>query len=199
MGGGASCEARARGWPAAQRAPAQRAVQLYRDPGVLCARGAHASMEDHRLTEEIAHEGGGGLFVERARRANLLDAPAVHHRDAVGEAERLDLVVGDEEHGDAEAALEELDFHAHLLTELRVEIAERLVEEEEIRLVDEGAAEGEALHLPAAQERARPLAEPAEADQVEDAFDLLAEDGPRRTAEAEGVGDVLYLYQVGHH
>src|SRR5499425_328116 len=188
MGGGASCEARARGWPAAQRAPAQRAVQLYRDPGIRCARGAHASLEDHRLTEEIAHEGGGGLFVERTRRADLLDASAVHQRDAIGEAERLDLIVSDEEHGDAEATLEELDLRAHLLAELRVEVAERLVEEEEIRLVDEGPAEGEALHLSAAQERARPFAEPAEADQVEDAFDLLAEDRARRPAEAEGVG-----------
>src|SRR5262249_57328015 len=110
---------------------------------------AHASLEDHRLAEKVAHEGRGGLLVQTAWRPDLLDAPAVHYRDAVGEAERFDLIVGDEEHGDAETALEELDLPAHLFTKLRVQVAEGLVEQEQVRLVHEGAAKGETLHLPA--------------------------------------------------
>src|SRR4029434_5630680 len=128
---------------------------------------ANLTLEDLRLAQEVPHEGGDRLFVETARRADLLHATAMHHRDAVGEAEGLDLIVGDEEHGDAEAALEELHLHPHLLAQLRVEIAERLVEEEEIGLVHEGAAEGEALHLAAAQESAGPSLHAAQAHELE--------------------------------
>jgi hypothetical protein len=39
------------------------------------------------------------MVVEIARRAHLIDVAALHDGDAVGEAERLDLVVGDEEDG----------------------------------------------------------------------------------------------------
>jgi hypothetical protein len=72
-------------------------------------------VEDHRLAEEVPHEGGRRLFIETAWRPDLLHASLVHHRDAVGEAESLDLIMRDEEHGDAEAALEELHLYPHLL------------------------------------------------------------------------------------
>ena len=44
--------------------------------------------------------GRGGIDLDR--RADLLDAAAVHDDDAVGERHRLDLVVGDVDGGDAE-------------------------------------------------------------------------------------------------
>ena len=142
---------------AGQRAARERPVQLHRrrrSSGVRARR--HAPAQDHRLAEEVADERGGGLLVEARAAAHLLDAAALHDRDAVGEAERLDLVVGDEEDGDAEAALQELQLDAHLLAQLGVEVAERLVEQQQIRLVDERAAEREALLLAAAEQRGRP-------------------------------------------
>src|SRR5262249_39494380 len=72
-----------------------------------------------------------------------------------------------------------------------VSAAEGRVEEGQARLEDEGAAEGEALHLSAAQRGAGSLAEPAEPDQVEDAGDLVANHRARGAAELKRVGHVL--------
>src|SRR5262249_15736216 len=159
----------------------------------LSARGAHASLEDHRLAEKVAHEGRGGLLVQTAWRPDLLDASAVHHRDAVGEAERFDLIVGDEEDGDAETAPEEFALAppASPRAGWGVRGGEGRGGGERAGRVDGGGAQGEALHLPPAQQRARPLAEPAEPDQVEDAGDLVANHRARNAAELERVGHVL--------
>ena len=153
-------------------------------------RGGHAPSEDHRLAEEVAHEGRRRPLVQVPRRPHLLDPPPVHHRDAVGEAERLDLVVGDEQHGDAEPPLEDLHLDAHLLAELGVEVAERLVEEQDVRLVDQRPAEREPLHLPAAQERGRPRLVPGEPDQVEHPGHLVLDDGALGPAQLERVRNV---------
>ncbi len=70
--------------------------------------------------------------------------------------------------------LDPLQLELHLLAELHVERAERLVEEQRGRPVDEGAREGDPLLL-AARELARAAAtEPFEADHAQDLVDPLA-------------------------
>ena len=96
----------------------------------------------------------------------------------------------DEEDGDAEPALEQLELHAHLLTQLRIEVAEGLVQQQQIRLVDERAAEREALHLPAAEQRGRPLLQSREPDELEDARNPLTNFGTLHAAQLQRVGDV---------
>ena len=55
-----------------------------------------------RRADEAGDEEVGGMVVEIERRADLLDHAGAQHDDAVGERHRLDLVVGDEDHGRAE-------------------------------------------------------------------------------------------------
>ena len=55
----------------------------------------------------------------------------------------------DVEEGHAELVLERLQEHLHLLAQLQVERAERLVEEQHLRLVDDRARERDALALAA--------------------------------------------------
>ena len=94
----------------------------------------------------------------------------VEDGDAVGHRQRLALVVGDEDEGDAERPLQALQFLLHLLAQLQVERAERFVEQQHLRLVDEGAGERHALAL-AAGELARPaLAVARQLDQGERLF-----------------------------
>ena len=81
--------------------------------------------------------------------------PCVEHGDAVGHRQGLALVVGDEDEGEAERALQALQLALHLLAQLEVERAERLVEEEHLGPDDEGAGERDALAL-AAGELGRP-------------------------------------------
>ena len=101
------------------------------------------------------HEAGGGLLVDLAGRADLLDAAVVEHRDPVREGQRLLLVVGHEEERDADVALDRLELDLHLLAQLEVEGAERLVEQQHLGPVDQRAGEGHALPL-AAGERPGP-------------------------------------------
>ncbi len=81
----------------------------------------------------------------------LLDPAGVHHRDAVRQRERLGLRVGDEHERDADVALQADQLDLHLLAQLRVERAERLVEQQQARPVDESARERDPLLLAAGQ------------------------------------------------
>ena len=91
--------------------------------------------------------------------------------DAIREGEGLFLIVGDEEEGDADAALEALEFGADLFAEVGVEGGEGLVEEEDFGLEDEGAGEGDALFF-AAGEFGGEAVGLAGADQFEHLFTL---------------------------
>ena len=175
--------------PADQPVAVESSVHPHRDH--LGPWGFDLTRQDHRLAEKVPHEGGGRRLVKASGRADLLGTASIHDRDPVGEAERLDLVVGHEEHGNAEPALEELQLHPHLLAQLGVEVAERLVEQEQIRLVDEGAAERQTLHLPAAQKRRRSALEAAEPHELEHALDPFSHRAAAHAAEPQRVGDVV--------
>ena len=47
--------------------------------------------------------------------------------------------------------MQPLDLAAHLVAELRVEVRQRLVEQEELRVAHDGPADGDALALPAGE------------------------------------------------
>jgi hypothetical protein len=88
------------------------------------------------------------MVVELERRADLLDHPGVEHHDLVGHGHRLDLVVGDVDHGVAEVLVELGDLDAHLHPELGVEVRQRLVEQEYPRLADDRPTDRDALAWP---------------------------------------------------
>jgi hypothetical protein len=70
--------------------------------------------------------------VELARCRELLEDPALEHRDPVAERHRLGLVVGDVDRGDPEPPLQAGDLGAHLAAQLGVEVGQRLVEQERL-------------------------------------------------------------------
>ena len=71
-----------------------------------------------------------GLLVDLLGRAELLDDAVVHDRDAVRHRERLLLVVRHVDERDPDLALDALELDLHLLAQLEVERAERLVEQQ---------------------------------------------------------------------
>ena len=97
----------------------------------------------------MGHEGVGGVVIEFERRAHLLDLAGSEHHDPVCHCHGLDLVVGDVDHRSVELAVEPGDLDAHLHAKRRVEVGERLVEQEHLRLAYDGAADGNALTLTA--------------------------------------------------
>ena len=83
------------------------------------------------------------------RRADLLDFAGHEHRHAVGECHRFFLIVGDVDGGHAERTLQLFEFGAGFQPEFGVEVGERLVEQEQPRLADDGARQRTALLLAA--------------------------------------------------
>jgi hypothetical protein len=65
-----------------------------------------------------------------------------HDGDAVGDGERLFLVVGDVHGGDAQVLLDLAQLRAQAQADLGVEGGQRLVEEQDLGLASEGAGQG---------------------------------------------------------
>ncbi len=77
--------------------------------------------------------------------------PGAHDGDAVAERHGLGLVVRHVDHRGAEPALDARDLGAHLHAQLRVEVGQRLVHQERLRVAHDGAAHGDALALAAGE------------------------------------------------
>ena len=151
-------------------------------PGAALPRGSDSSVDVVRAHQRVAdlahraeeahHEPVGRPVVELQRAADLLDLPVVHDRDVVGDRHRLLLVVGDQDGGDVDLVVQAPQPLAQLRAHLRVERAERLVEQQHARLDRERAGERHALAL-AAGELARVAlvvaGEPDDAEQLVDA------------------------------
>ena len=93
--------------------------------------------------------------------------PAVEHREPVAHRERLLLVVRHVDEREPDLLLDLLELDLHLLTELQVERAERLVEQQHLRPIHQRAGERHALPLPTGELGRLAAAEAAEADHLE--------------------------------
>ena len=122
------------------------------------AQPAVFSVDDlgHRPVEEIGVADKGGdetaarRLVDFGGRADLLDPPFVHDRDPVAQAHGLALVVGDVEKGGADLVVDDVQLDQHALAQLQVKRRQGFVEQQDLRLVDQGPGDGHALFLAAA-------------------------------------------------
>ena len=89
------------------------------------------------------------MVVDLVGGADLLHLAARHHAQPVAERHRLDLVVGHVDRGDRQFAVQPLQVAADLVAQLRVEVRQRFVEQERLRLADKRAAHGDPLPLAA--------------------------------------------------
>ena len=136
------------------------------DEPVALALGDRAA-DDVVVAHEPGDELGSGLRRDRQWIGDLLDARLVHDHDPVGHRERLFLVVRDVDEHQAELALEVAQLDAHPQLEQPVEVAERLVEEQRLRLRHEHARQRDALLLPARERPRLAVGERRQADHVE--------------------------------
>src|SRR3954453_15557430 len=139
-------------------------VLLLPDPGVASGHGAGRAVDP---PQELADERGGRVVVDLRRPAHLLDPARPHDDDPVGELERLLLVVGDEDGGQAHPLVQLPQPAPQLLPDLGVQRAERLVEQQHPGLDRERPGQRYALAL-AARELGRVAVRVApEPDQLE--------------------------------
>ncbi len=156
-----------------------------------CAPALHVAAQHVHVAEEAHDEGARRLLEDLARAAHLLDVPAVHDGDPIGHLEGLLLVVGDEHAGHVDLVVQATEPLAQLLAHLGVERAERLVEEEHLRLRGQRARQRDALALPARELRGEGALQPLELDQGEELLHALVRAGPWPAAHAEPEGDVV--------
>jgi hypothetical protein len=72
-----------------------------------------------------------------------------HHPDSVGDGHGFFLIVGDEDHGGLDLAVDAHQLGSHLATQGGVQARERLVQQEELGSPDECLGDGDPLPLPA--------------------------------------------------
>ncbi len=141
------------------------------------------------VPHEVRHGQRLGLLVHGARRRLLHDPPVVEDGHDVGQRERLLLIVRDEHDGRAERGQELLDLEAQAVAQARVERRERLVEQDQARLGRQGPRDGHALLLPAGELVRPAMAEPAQADQLEQLAHAAAGAAAARQPEADVLGN----------
>src|SRR6185436_8601621 len=160
------------------------------------ARLAHARGKEVGRSHEVRDELRGRALENGRGVVRLLDAAAVHDRDAIAHRERFLLVVRHEDERDAEIPLEVLELHLDFFAELLIERSEGLVEEQHLRLESQRPGEGDPLALTAGELVRLALLEPRELDETEGLPDAT---GLRRTVElsvAQAEGDVLFDGEV---
>ncbi len=124
-------------------------------------------------------------------RADLLDDAPAHHHDPVAQGHGLDLVVRHVDGGGAQPALQGCDLGAHLDAEFGVEVGERLVHQEGLRVPDDGAAHGDALTLAAGEVGGLSVQVLREVEDAGGLLDLGVDDGLVRLGQPQSEAHVV--------
>ena len=151
----------------------------------------HRALDEIVDADEISHETGGGPLVERLGRPHLADFSEAEDRDAIRHRQRFFLVVRHVDRGDAELLLELADLRPHLHADLGVEIGERLVEQQHLRIQHERTRQRHALLLPARQLAGITIAQPGETHLLQHRSHPPGPVGRGDLAQLQAVRDVL--------
>ena len=148
---------------------------------------------------EVGDEQIGRAVVDFVRRAHLQQLAVAHDADAVAEHHRLGLVVRDVERGHAGRLEDAAQVVAQPHAQFGVEVGQRLVEQQQLRPVDDAARQRDALHLPAGERDHRPLGVFRQADQLQHLVDLAVGSARADAAVLERIDDVLAHRHVRPH
>ena len=122
-----------------------------------CAATRAGQQIDRWAADKARGENVRGPIIEVQRRTDLLDLTLVDHDDAVRERHRLDLIVGDIDHRALQLAVQFRQFVTHLHAQLGIEIGERLVEQEDLRIADDRPTDRDPLTLATRQLMRQPI------------------------------------------
>ena len=140
---------------------------------------------------EPGHEAVRRLAPDLVGRTELLELAVPKHGDPLPERQRLDLVVRDVEHRRPDARVQLLQLGARPGAKLRIQVRERLVEEEDVGLADERPRERDPLPLAARELGRTPLEQLLAPGELRGASNALAHLGSAHVADDEPEADVL--------
>src|SRR5699024_10154646 len=113
----------------------------------VVAVDAEGAQVHRRGADEAGHEYVRRVVVHLPGGTHLLQDTELEHADPVTHGQGLGLVVGDVHGGDTQAALQGSDLRTGLHAQLRVQVGQRLVHQEDLRLTHDRAAHGHTLTL----------------------------------------------------
>ncbi len=99
--------------------------------------------------------------------------------------------MGDVDNRDTKILLNLLDFKAHALPELGVQVAEGLIQQQQLGLRHQGAAQGHPLLLPARKLAGDALGVLAQVHRLQNPFHLLLDDGLIQLFNLQGIGHIV--------
>ena len=123
--------------------------------------------------------------------SDLHDASIPHHGDPLAQRHRLRLVVGHVHGRHAEPGVQLGERRAHADAELRVQVRQRLVHEEGLRLPHDGATHGDALALAARELGGSSVEQLLQPQQAGDLLDATPDLRLLRAAHLQAVAEVL--------
>ena len=151
-----------------------------------------ASIEVHRRrADERRDEQVRRVVEEVLRRVDLLQQAVAEHGDPLPERHRLDLVVRHVDGRHAEPLVQLRELGAHRDAQLRVEVRERLVHQERLRLAHDRPPHRDALPLPARERRRLAVEQLLEPERLRDLVDAPLPLRLRQLLQLEPEGEVL--------
>ena len=133
------------------------------------------------------------MVVKLERRSHLLDVAGLQHDDLVGHGHGLHLIVGHIDHRGIQLLMQTGEFDAHLYPQRGVEVRQRLIEQEHLRVAHDSAADGYPLPLAARERLGGALEERLEVQDLRSLPYLLVALLLRHLGEPQGEAHV-----VGH-
>ena len=131
------------------------------------------------------------MFVNFLRRANLPQrALVVHHRQPVRDTQSNFLIVRHVENRNAEFALQGLDLKTHFLAQIRVKVAQWLIEQQQARLGHQRTRQCHALLLATRKLRRQARFQTAQTNQINRAVAAFLQGGACRVRQFERVGHI---------
>ena len=160
--------------------------------GQRCVKEVHLRRADEAGDEEVCR-----MVEDLLRGADLLDEAVAHDDDAVAQGHGLDLVVGDIDEGGVDLLAQLDDLSAHLVTQLGVEVGQRLVHQEDLRVPDDGTADGDTLALAAGQSLRLTVEVLGDIEDLGGLTDLAVDLRLRGLLQLQGEGHVIINGHVG--
>ena len=132
---------------------------LSRENDLACIAQIQISVRENRRIQEVhlrrSDEAGdeqvARLIVKVLRGIDLLYNAVLHNDDSGTKGHSLGLVMGNVDDRSAQSLMQLGDLGSHLNTELRIQVGQRLIHQEDLRVTDDGTAHGNTLSLTAGQ------------------------------------------------
>ncbi|KTC35890.1 hypothetical protein AO269_21055 [Pseudomonas putida] len=143
----------------------------------------------------LAQEGRGkrrmGTFVGFEGRIDLHDAAALHDSDAVAHGHRLDLIMGHQNGGDTQLALDRPQLDVHFFAQLGIQVGHRFVEQQQVGTDRQSSGNRHPLALATGQGLGVALTQPAEPHQFQCLGHARGALGPGHATHFQAEADVL--------